>query len=177
MGRLFAGLLSVFLAAAGTTGTADQRVAEPADLVFARAEAEAALKSEAFQNLLGDEPSHWDVDLDAGVITFTSATKVVSAPLQVVGTYNTLDGTFLWGWDHPSVPEPLGADARLAREFGRRQHLSLFTTRKVECTEEEAWGFTAVALYLSGAEGTYRAPYGTTLVFLTFGEVTIASVN
>lgn len=95
----------------------------------------------------------------------------------MIGTYNTLDGTFLWGWDHPSVPEPLAADARLAREFGRRQNLPLFTTRKVECTQEEAWAFTSVALYLSGAQGLYRAPYGTTMVFLTFGRVTISPVD
>jgi len=173
MGFLFTALTSVLLSAAGVSGPAAQRVAEPADLVFERAEAEAALKSEALQGVLGDEPSEFEVDLDAGLITFTTATKVISAPIQVVGTYNTLDGTFLWGWDHPSVPETLGADARLARTFGRRHALSLFTTRKVECTEEEAWMFTAVAAYLSDAEGTYRAPFGTTLVFLTLGEVTI----
>ena len=177
MGFLITALSSFLLSAAGTTGMADQRVAEPADLVFARAESETALKTHLFQSIFGDEHYDWDVDLVAGVITFTSATKVVSAPVQVIGTYNTLDRTFLWGWDHPSVPEPLGADARLAREFGRRQDLPLFTTRKVECSEDQAWAFTAVALYLSGAQGAYRAPYGTTMVFMTFGEWTIASVN
>ena len=177
MGFLFTTLASLVFAAAGPTSRPDQRVAEPADLVFARAAEEAALKGELFLSVLGDEQSEFDVDLETGVIRFTSATKVVSAPVQVIGTYNTLDGTFLWGWDHPSVPEPLAADARLAREFGRRQDLELFTTRKVECTEDEAWVFTAVALYLSGAQGTYRAPFGTTMVFMTFGDVTIAPID
>lgn len=174
MGFLFTALASFLFAAAGVTSGSERRVAEPADLVFARAEEEAALKSELFVTVLGDEESGFEVDLDTGVIRFTSASKVISAPIQVIGTYNTLDGTFLWGWDHPSVPEPLAADARLAREFGRRQDLELFTTRKVECTEDEAWVFTSVALYLSGAQGLYRAPFGTTMVFLTFGKVTIA---
>jgi hypothetical protein len=177
VGSLFTAFAGLLFAAAGVTSGADQRVAEPADLVFARAEEEALLKDELFQSVLGDEEAEFEVDLDSGVIRFTSATKVVSAPVQVVGTYNTLDGTFLWGWDHPSVPDALAADARLAREFGRRQNLEQFTTRKVECTEDEAWLFSSVALYLSGAQGIYRAPYGTTMVFLTFGKVSIAPVR
>ena len=177
MGFLVTALSSFLLSVAGVTGAADERVAEPADLVFERAEEEAALKGEVFRSVLGDEPSQFEVDLESGVITFTGATKVISAPIQVVGTYNTLDGTFLWGWDHPSVPKPLGADARLAREFGRRQNLPLFTTRKVKCTEDQAWLFAAVALYLSGAQGTYRGPFGTTMVFMTFGKVTIEPVE
>ena len=177
MGILFNAFLGAALSAAGMTGADAQRVAEPADLVFARAEAEIELKTEVFQSIFGDERYDWAVDLDAGSITFTSATKVVSAPVQVIGTYNTLDQTFLWGWDHPSVPEPLGADARLAREFGRRQDLPLFTTRMIECTEEQAWTFTAVAQYLAGSQGSYRGPAGTTLVFMTFGTMTIAPIE
>ena len=177
MDFLFTALSGALLAAAGMTGAADRRVAEPADLVFARAEAETALKSQVFQSIFGDEHYDWKVDLDAGVITFTGVTRVVSAPVQVIGTYNTLDRTFLWGWDHPSVGEALGADARLAREFGRLQNLPLFTTRKVECTEQQAWVFTAVALYLCGAQGAYRGPAGTTMVFMTFGEMTIAPIG
>lgn len=177
MGVLFTAFLGVLFSTAGVTGSSERRVAEPADLVFERAEAEAAVKTEVLQIALGDEDYEFDVDLEAGTIAFNGETRAISAPLQVIGTYNTLDGTFLWGWDHPSVPEPLAADARLAREFGRRQNLPLFTTRKVECTQEEAWAFTSVALYLSGAQGLYRAPYGTTMVFLTFGRVTISPVD
>jgi hypothetical protein len=102
---------------------------------------------------------------------------MITAPVQVIGTYNRLDRTFLWGWDHPSVPESRGADARLARRFGELQNLPLFTTRKVDCTEEQAWSFTAVALYLSGAQGAYRGPAGTTMVFMTFGDMTITPID
>lgn len=177
MGMLFDALAGAVLATAGMAVPAEQRVAEPAELVFGRAESEIALKTRLFQNIFGDEHFDWAVDLDAGTIRFTGATKVVSAPVQVIGTYNRLDGTFLWGWDHPSIPEPRRAAARLAREFGQRQGLPLFTTRMVECTEEQAWRFTAVALYLSGAQGAYRGPAGTTMVFMTFGEMTIAAVD
>nr|WP_157084828.1 DUF6882 domain-containing protein [Sphingomonas pituitosa] len=50
----------------------------------------------------------------------------------------------------------------------------MYTTRKVQCTEQQAWQFTAVALYLSGAQGAYRGRSGTTLVYMTFGTVTVA---
>ena len=177
MGFLFKVLSAIVLSTVAGAAAAQTRVAEPADLVFVRAGSEIALKTQVFQTLLGDEDFDWAVDLEAGTIAFTSASRVISAPVQVIGTFNTLDQTFLWGWDHPSVSEPLAAAARLAREFGERQDLPLFTTRKVECTEDEAWGFTAVALYLSGGQGAYRGPTGTTMVFMTFGDVTITPID
>jgi hypothetical protein len=177
VGFLFAAFVGLALTTASVAEPPNQRVTQPAEIVFERGESEIALKAEAFRAIFGDEHYDWRVDLDRGIITFTSATKMVSAPVQVIGTYNKLDRTFLWGWDHPSVPEPRRADARLARQFGQLHDLPLFTTRMVECTEAQAWSFTAVALYLSGAQGAYRGPAGTTLVFMTFGEMTITPIN
>lgn len=171
---LFEAILGMALSVAPAPDAASNpRLAEPAELVFGRGESETALKAEILRSMFGDERYDWSVDLDAGTIRFTSATRIVTAPVQVIGTYDTLDGTFLWGWDHPSVSEAQAADARLARAFGERHDLPLFTTRMVECTEEQAWRFTAVALYLSGAQGSYRAPTGTTMVFMTFGNMTL----
>jgi hypothetical protein len=177
LGFLFDALVAALLSTAGVTDSAQQRVTEPAEVVFGRADSEIALRTELFRSIFGDEHYDWAVDLEAGTITFTSATKMVTAPVQVIGTYNSLDGTFLWGWDHPSIPEPRRADARLARRFGELQNLPLFTTRMVECTEEQAWSFTAVAMYLAGAQGAYRGPAGTTMVFMTFGELTIVPIG
>jgi len=112
------------------TDTSQQRVTEPAEVVLGRANSEISMRSQIFQTIFGKERYDWNVDLKAGTIKFTSATKIVTAPVQVIGTYNTLDGTFLWGWDHPSVAKPLGADARLARQFGQLNDLPSFTTRK-----------------------------------------------
>jgi hypothetical protein len=38
----------------------------------------------------------------------------------------------------------------------------------------QAWEFTALACHLCDAQGAYRGPAGTALVFMTFGEVTLA---
>ncbi|HEY1124163.1 MAG TPA: hypothetical protein VGE65_00910 [Sphingobium sp.] len=171
-------IFNLFVAAALSGATVadrgSQRLAEPTDLVFGRANSEIALKTDILKGILGKEHYDWSVDLEEGWIRFTSPTKVVSAPVQVIGTYNTLDGTFLWGWDHPSVPKALGAHARLARQFGQKNNLPQFTTRKVKCTEQEAWAFTAVALYLANAQGAYRGPSGSTMVFMTFGTIKIS---
>jgi len=123
---------------------------------------------------LGDE-ENWAADQETGRITFTFADGTVAeADMQIVGTYNTDDGTFLWGWDHPSVAEPLSKHAALARQFGMDNGLPQYTERMVECTEDQAWEFAAVAARLGEANGAYRGPAGTALVFMTFGEIKLS---
>ncbi|OAN65994.1 hypothetical protein A7X12_13800 [Sphingomonas sp. TDK1] len=151
-----------------------ERVHQSEELVFAKAEEDIARKTDIFQHMVGEEAFDWSVDLDLGVIMFTAASYVATAPVQVIGTYNRRDGTFLWGWDHPSIPESRRADAKLARQFGEVHGLSRYTTRKVSCSETEAWQFTAVASYLAGATGTYRGNSGPTLIYMTFGKVTVS---
>ncbi len=121
-----------------------------------------------------DSAEHWFADLEKGMITFELKDgRRASAAIQVIGTYNTLDGTFLWGWDHPSVPDALRKHARLAQQWGKKNNVLHFTTRKVKCTEDEAWSFAAVANRLGNANGVYRGPDGTTLAYLTLGEVKV----
>jgi hypothetical protein len=45
----------------------------------------------------------WSVDQDAGIIVFTTPVMRAEAPVQIIGAYNTEDGSWLWGWDHPSL--------------------------------------------------------------------------
>lgn len=154
---------------------ADKMATEP-ELLLARAREEGAIKSDTMRRdyRTDDDMGRWDVDLDAGTITFTSAHKVATAPVQVVGTYNTGDGTFLWGWDHPSVPAHAAEAAKAVKAYGDRHDIKNITTRKVAVTEEEAWDFTAMAAYLTDAKGLYRGPSGPTHVFMTFGPVKVS---
>lgn len=116
----------------------------------------------------------WAVDQDAGTITFTRADGISAVcPVQIVGTYNTLDGTWLWGWDHPSVVPALQAHARAVYAYGTSAGVGRLTTRTLACSEAEAWEFAALACELCQAQGAYRGPSGTVLVFMTFGEVTL----
>jgi len=59
----------------------------------------------------------WNVDQDAGTIVFTRRDGITAiGPVQIIGTYNTKDGTWLWGWDHPSVEPALQEHAGRVRE-------------------------------------------------------------
>jgi len=122
---------------------------------------------------LGNE-EQWSADLDAGVLVLQFANGVkVTAPVQVVGTYNENDGTFLWGWDHPSIPVALRKHATIAKQWGELNKAKDFINRKVSCTEDDAWSFAAVTNRLAKANGVYRGSSDTTLVFMTFGEVKV----
>ena len=116
----------------------------------------------------------WDADQETGIITWTFADGVtVQAPFQIVGTYNTKDGTLLWGWDHPSVVEALSKDATAVLEFAREHNIEFLQDRKVECSEDAAWELAAIATLVCDRQGAYRGPAGTAFVFMTFGEVQI----
>ncbi|MDH3298349.1 MAG: RhsIA family immunity protein, partial [Gemmatimonadota bacterium] len=78
--------------------------------------------------------------------------------------------TWLWAWGHPSVQPPLSTHARRMREYGETNRICELTTRKLVSTEEQCWQFTALACKLNEAQGAYRGPAGSALVFMTFGE-------
>jgi hypothetical protein len=158
-----------------TTNAQEERPVDPQSFIQQSVEGlRAQTSAHATSWHLGEE-ANWEVDQDAGRIKFTFADGTIAeAELQIVGTYNTLDGTFLWGWDHPSVHEPLRKHASLAKQFGEKHGLSTYTDRKVKCSEEDAWEFTAVAARLGKANGAYRGPSGTALVYMTFGEIKLS---
>jgi hypothetical protein len=115
----------------------------------------------------------WNVDQDAGEIVFTAPNGIIAtSSVQIIGTFNSLDNTFLWGWDHPSVEPPLRKHAKQVRAFG--EQFNIKDTRKLTCTEQDAWRFAAFACKICEAQGAYRGPAGTTFVFMTFGEVSLS---
>lgn len=116
----------------------------------------------------------WAVDQNAGTIVFTAPDGIVATcRVQIIGTYNTADGTWLWGWDHPSVKAPLDIHAQKLKGYGEEHGITPLTTRKLKCTEGDAWQFAALACHLCEAQGAYRGPSGSTLVFMTFTDVTL----
>ena len=114
----------------------------------------------------------WDVDMDKGEIKFTLPDRIAVAPVQIIGTL--FNGEFMWGWGHPSVPEPLREHAKRAKKWGEKEGVTEYSELKVPANEAKAWEFTAVASRLSEANGVYRGNMGDTLVFMTFGKVTMS---
>ncbi|WP_347277404.1 DUF6882 domain-containing protein, partial [Escherichia coli] len=149
-------------------------LSEP-DLTIARANNEMQLLTQAAIEMWGLDTAAWDVDLNTGTITFTNDEKeiMVTAPVQVVGTYDTEDSTWLWGWDHPSVSESLGEYARRVHDFGEQYGKETLTTRKIAASMDDAWEFTALACYLGDGQGGYRGVSGSTCVFMVYGPVTL----
>lgn len=112
--------------------------------------------------------------MEQGTIRFINADDwIITAPIQVVGTYSKQDSSWLWGWDHPSVDSRLAEHARLARDYASEFKLKRFNTRMLTCTEADAWQFAAVACLVGNADGVYRAPFNDTFLFMTFGPVDI----
>ena len=151
-------------------------LSEP-ELTIARANNEIQLRTQIAIDTWGLDTAEWSADLNTGTITFVNDEKklMVTAPVQIVGTYNTEDNTWLWGWDHPSVSESLSVAAQKVRDFGTEYHLEALTTRKLEISMEDAWGFAALACYLSGGEGCYTGSADTTKIFMVYGTVTISN--
>jgi DNA-directed RNA polymerase subunit RPC12/RpoP len=135
---------------------------------------ELQTKNAALQALIHFEDTKWLLDQEQGTISFDSKKIHAVAPVQIIGTYNTADGSWLWAWDNPSLVKGLTRDSQVVREYGQKHGIAPLTTRKLNCDEADCWELTALACQLCKAEGAYRGPGGKTLVFMTFGKLTMS---
>ncbi|WP_392560319.1 DUF6882 domain-containing protein [Orbus mooreae] len=151
------------------------RVFSEPELTIKRANNEMELRTQAAINTWGLDTAAWSVDLNEGLITFINDEKglIITAPVQVIGTYNTEDSTWLWAWDHPSINESVAEFSKKVKIFGEQYKLSQLNTRKIIVSMDEAWELTALACYLSKGEGGYSGLSGVTRVFMVYGPVTI----
>lgn len=133
------------------------------------------MQSSTHDQMWGFASAAWNFDMDSGTIVFESEKGyIATAPMQIVGTYDTVNQDWLWGWDHPSVPPQLAEHAKLACAYGQKQGHDMLTTRKLSITEDQCWELAAVASLLAEAQGVYRCPSEPTLVFVTFGKVQLS---
>ena len=152
----------------------ESRMAESSEQAIRKAVDELQLKTDFHRQTWGIDSAAWDVDLDQGEIRFHNDQGwLISAKVQVVGTYDRSDGTFMWGWDHPSVPEHAAETAKTVKLFGERHERPDLTERLIYASEDEAWQYTALAAHLAGDSGAYRGNAGSTLVYMTFDDLKI----
>lgn len=136
---------------------------------------ELQTKTFALDKLVKFNSSTWELKQDTGMLKFMQKNGIqASAKVQIIGTYNTEDETWLWAWDHPSIADELKKDSKVLYEFGKSHNISCMTTRKILCQESDCWEFTALACKLCNSQGAYRGPAGTVLVFMTFDHVQIS---
>lgn len=137
--------------------------------------AELRLKTEAALGVGVDGFDRWDLDQAEGDIVFSNADGYsATAKAQIIGSFNAVDGSWLWAWDNPSIEPDLTLDAQRVRAYGRQHGLPKLTDAKWFGTEEDAWEMAAIAAYLCEAQGAYRGPAGTTFVFITYDELTFS---
>lgn len=120
----------------------------------------------------------WDLDLVRGEMRLGfDAGRLVSAPVQVIGSFSREDQTWQWAWDNPSVNRLMTQDVKLCRAFGETYKLPQYTRPLIDCSEEDAHGFAAVAMHLAGAPGVFQQPDGVIIVSVLFGPITDHKVN
>lgn len=148
------------------------------DQLVERAMAELELKVEAAINLFHLDECRWDVDQTKGEIVFSreanGAIIDARAPVQIIGSFNPEDASWLWSWANPSILEPLTAHARELRDFGEARNIAMLQSRKLSCKESDCWPLAALACMINQAEGVYRGPTGGPFVFMTFGRVQLS---
>jgi hypothetical protein len=145
----------------------------PHDVVLARAVEELRIRTELQEVLFQvTQATEWHMSQNTGRISFTSPEGVTaSADAQIIGSYDTVDGSWLWAWDNPCVEPRLTEHARLTRRYGTDRTVPELTSRKLQVSTQRAWELTALACKLGGGQGAFVGPAGTTLIYFTFGEM------
>lgn len=116
----------------------------------------------------------WSVDQDAGTLIFTSNNGMsVSCSVQIIGTRDGVDHSWMWGWGNPSIPDELQQHAKTVREYGEETRNLWLTTPMMRCPPDKAWQLTALACKLNDAQGAYHGVDGETEIFMTFDAVKI----
>ncbi len=104
--------------------------------------------------------SDYRLNLKKGRITliYQDGTEV-SADAQIAGTLSD-DGSFMWGWGHPDVPERMQAAAWAVQQFGERQEIDELLSRGGATDAPTIEDFLAVCAYISDADGVYSGDHG-----------------
>jgi hypothetical protein len=136
---------------------------------------ELQLKTRAHQAAWGHgEEEEWNLDQDEGDLVFTFADGTEArCPAQIIGTFDSKAGTWMWAWHNPSVVRALQQDAQALKALGEEKGFAILTEPTWPCDEMDCWRMVALAAKVCDRQGAYRGPAGTTYVFMTFGEVTL----
>lgn len=131
----------------------------PANYKKLSREAKAYVTEIKEQNPVPDAVS-FELDLETGDLELQFAEGVpLNVVAQIAGTFSD-DGTFMWGWGHPSVPQPLQQAAWAAQRYGERQEIDDLLTRGGKATRKKAEEYTAIAAYLAHADGVFIDDHG-----------------
>ncbi|MDR9393332.1 DUF6882 domain-containing protein [Roseovarius sp. SYSU LYC5161] len=92
------------------------------------------------------------------VLMFEDAPEV-AADAQVVGTWSD-DGSWMWGWGHPDVPQPMQQAAWAVQQFGERQEIEELLSRGGPASAATVEEYKAICAYISNADGVFTGAHG-----------------
>jgi hypothetical protein len=119
----------------------------------------ATTQDAARKKLAFDHYARWDYDEDARALSFTDPDRAtLIADVRIVGAY-TESHTFVWGWDTHPDGGLLVAGLDSLRMFGEVRNMSALATSGWPAKLADGWEMTAVAGYLLGCQGVYRADF------------------
>lgn len=112
----------------------------------------------------GPYGDRWNVDLTAGVLTFTGRDGVLHTPAHLIGSAAPGPGTWMWGWSHVNgFPPPVVDRANRVRDFGTRSGLTELTEAEIPLRgdpRQDAVEYAVVAGLVNGGWPHYTADAG-----------------
>jgi hypothetical protein len=115
----------------------------------------------------------WVLDQGDGRIVWSFEDHVASAPAQILGSWNSEVGSFVWSWDNASVADALCVTASDVRAYGAEHGIGALTSSPLELDEGRVRDLVALAFRIGRCTGLYAHFDGTLASYITFGEVTL----
>ncbi len=115
----------------------------------------------------------WVLDQDIGRVTWSFEDHVASAPAQILGSWNSQVGTFVWSWDNETIQAPLCETAETVRAFGVENGVPALATSPLKLDEGQVRDLVALAFRVGGCTGLYHPFDAQLATYIAFGAVTI----
>jgi hypothetical protein len=115
----------------------------------------------------------WILDQQEGRIVWSFEDRVVSAPAQILGSWNAEVNSFAWAWDNASIAEPLRRTSTRVRDFGTEHGIGALAQSPLTLDEDKVRDLVALAFRIGECTGLYHPFDGRLASYITFGQVTI----
>ena len=115
----------------------------------------------------------WVLDQEEGRILWSYEDHVTSASAQILGSWNSEVGTFVWSWDNDTIRSSLCATAEAVRAFGVANDVPALCTSPLKLGEEQVRDLMALAFEIGGCTGLYHPFDGKLATYIAFGPVTV----
>ncbi|MCL2785529.1 MAG: hypothetical protein FWD55_08925, partial [Propionibacteriaceae bacterium] len=105
-----------------------------------------------------DAPTaRWEADLDANVFRWIGGTGTITSQVQMLGTRNPANDSWMWGWHHKEIPEDVQAGAQVMKAWGEKRGLQPLTRPVLFCRLSQARMFGNIAVGLGLGDFVYVA--------------------